>query len=197
VDEIQCAAARIVAELRELSPNNAFDTFHIRRGDFKGWVRLSANEIYSNIEDVLTPNSSIYIATDEMNRSYFEPSLRQHQVYFLSDFQHLIPGLNTNYHGLVEQLVVARGRRFVECFFSTFSNFVNRLRGYYSTSDNLPGYAEGTLPTSYYYAPLRNKNAMHSYKRLSRPFHGREFPVAWKNIFLNLESNVSTTVAKN
>ena len=55
--------------------------------------------------------------------------LRQHQVYFLSDFQHLIPGLNTNYHGLVEQLVVARGRRFAGCFFFTFSNFVNRLRG--------------------------------------------------------------------
>jgi hypothetical protein len=198
VDEIQCAAARIVAELRRLSPNNAFDTFHIRRGDFKGWVRLSANEIYSNIEDVLTPNSSIYIATDEMNRSYFEP-------FFAAAPSLLLERLSTPDTRSQHQL--PRSRRTTRCcswsplrrvlFFHLFQFCESTARRYYSTRDKLPGYAEGTLPTSYYYAPLRKKNAMHSYKRLSRPFNGREFPVAWKNIDLNLESNVSTTVAKN
>lgn len=47
VDEIQCAAARVVAAIREhvrklhpqKNPTGEFDTFHIRRGDFQ--VRIS------------------------------------------------------------------------------------------------------------------------------------------------------------
>lgn len=181
-------------ELRKLSPTNEFDTFHIRRGDFKvnkAW--LGADEIYSNIEDVMTTNSTIYIATDEMNRSFFEPFYRHHQVYFLSDFDHLIQGLNTNYFGLVEQLVVARGRTFVGCMFSTFTGFVNRLRGYYSTRDKLPGYETGALPNTYHYAPLRTKNSMHTYQFFTKPLNAREFPIAWKDIDFNLENNVSAT----
>ena len=54
VDELQCAAARIVRDLREKArengdPNGEFDTFHIRRGDFllfqKGKKRMSERSI--------------------------------------------------------------------------------------------------------------------------------------------------------
>lgn len=197
VDEIQCAAARIVAELRRLSPTNDFDTLHIRRGDFKvKKVRIDSHELYSNIQDVMTPNSTIYIATDEKDRQYFEPFFQRHQVFFLSDFQHLVAGLNTNYYGMVEQLVVARGRRFVGCMFSTFTAFVHRLRGYYSTRDHCPGYKEGVLPTSYHYAPIYAKRAMRRYTTLSGRFHLREFPIGWRDIDWDLENNVPATAGK-
>ena len=140
VDEIQCAAARIVEAMKEkvwMNSDNQvdfFDTFHVQRGDFKvNKTLLSADELYYNIDDIMTPQSTLYIATDEKNWSYFAPFYRRHHVYFLSNFEHLVAGLNTNYYGLVEQLVVAQGRLFVGCMFSTFSGFVTRIRGYKST----------------------------------------------------------------
>lgn len=202
VDEIQCAAARIVEAMKEKARlhnrnyNDAevfFDTFHVRRGDFKvNKTLMNAEEVYANIADIMTPQSTLYIATDEKNRSYFEPFFQQHHVYFLDDFEHLVAGLNTNYYGLVEQLVVARGRRFVGCLFSTFSGFVTRLRGYHSTYNKLPGYRNGTLPTTYYYAPLRAKEIMHTYQQLSKPIHSREFPIGWTGI--DLEDRVEDDV---
>jgi hypothetical protein len=196
VDKIQCAAARIIEAMKEKArqhsdnKQDAFDTFHVRRGDFKvNKTLLGADEIYTNIEDIMTPQSTLYIATDEVNRSFFEPFFQRHHVYFLNDFDHLLMGLNTNYYGLVEQLVVSRGRIFVGCMFSTFSGFVTRLRGYHSTYDKLPGYQNGTLPTTYFYAPLRSKEIMHTYQQLSKPIHSREFPMGWTGI--DLEDRVA------
>ena len=72
VDEIQCAAARIVNALRERArkrnpdSNGDFDAFHIRRGDFQYTVtRFEADKIYEVSKDMLTPNATVYIATDE------------------------------------------------------------------------------------------------------------------------------------
>jgi hypothetical protein len=85
-DEIQCAAARIVHGMREHArkynptgnPEGLFDTFHVRRGDFQfKKTRISAEEIYENTKDVLTANSSIFIATDERDKKFFDP-LREH-----------------------------------------------------------------------------------------------------------------------
>jgi hypothetical protein len=85
-DEIQCAAARVVHGMREHArkynptgnPEGLFDTFHVRRGDFQfKKTRISAEEIYENTKDVLTANSSIFIATDERDKKFFDP-LRKH-----------------------------------------------------------------------------------------------------------------------
>jgi hypothetical protein len=87
IDEIQCAAARIVAAMRNYvrTRNNTtdasggdFDTFHIRRGDFQYKnTRISAKQIYENTKDVLTPGSTLFIATDERDKTFFDP-LREH-----------------------------------------------------------------------------------------------------------------------
>jgi hypothetical protein len=85
-DEIQCAAAGVVHAMREHArkynptgnPEGLFDTFHVRRGDFQfKKTRISAEEIYENSKDVLTANSSIFIATDERDKKFFDP-LREH-----------------------------------------------------------------------------------------------------------------------
>lgn len=50
IDEIQCAAARIVHGMREISKKNGnggiFDTFHIRRGDFQVRSNSAATTIF-------------------------------------------------------------------------------------------------------------------------------------------------------
>ena len=132
LDEIQCAAARVVAAMRQKArengdPNGNFDTFHIRRGDFQyKSTRVSADEIYENTRDVFQENSTIFIATDERALDFFEPLRKHYHIYFLKDFQHLLKGLNKNYFGMLDQRIASRGRVFAGAFFSTFTGYINR-----------------------------------------------------------------------
>ncbi|KAL3905536.1 MAG: hypothetical protein SGARI_004414 [Bacillariaceae sp.] len=111
-DEIQCAAARIVAKVREHvkqrtgGKSTDFDTFHIRRGDFQfKTTRIPAEEIYANAKEELTENSTIFIATDERDKKFFD-SLRDHyDLLFLDDFKDELKDVNSNYFGMIDQLV--------------------------------------------------------------------------------------------
>jgi hypothetical protein len=191
IDQIQCAAARIVAKIRERArdrdptrnPLGTFDSFHIRRGDFQFKdTRIEAEEIYQNTQDELTPNSTIFIATDEHKKEFFEPLRKQYDILFLDDFKAELKGLNTNYYGMVDQLVSSRGRIFFGCWHSTFTGFIMRIRGYHSQNEKAPGYQEGILPTTYYYATKQRKFEMHIYAPLRSGFFNREFPLSWRDI---------------
>ena len=113
-DDIQCAAARIVHGMRNLArqndpqgnPDGIFDTFHIRRGDFQyGNTRIGADEIHLNTKDVLIPNSTIYIATDERDKTFFDPLRQHYNIYFMDDFiKSDLEGVNTNYYGMIDQV---------------------------------------------------------------------------------------------
>lgn len=63
-----------------------------------------------------------------------------------------------------------------------FSGFINRIRGYHAVNHKLPGYQEGVLPTSYYYTPLGQRDAMLRYAPLQGAFFNREFPTSWRDI---------------
>ena len=191
IDEIQCAAARVVNAVRDharkrnpdKNPNGVFDSFHIRRGDFQfKTTRIPATEIYENSKDKLTANSTIFIATDERDKSFFDPLREQYDVLFLDDFSELLKGVNTNYFGMIDQLVSSRGRIFFGCFFSTFTGYIMRVRGYHSVKDKKPGHEDGILPDSYYYATIDKKLIMHTYTPLRGGFFNREFPTSWRDI---------------
>lgn len=137
-----------------------------QRGDFQfKRTRISADEIYENTKDILEPGASIYIATDERDKKFFNP-LKEKGNYdilvcntaipvrffsmpfahfllltsgftilpatqFMDDFKHLLVGVNTNYYGMIDQLVASRGIKFFGCWHSTyvcsrFSLVVNR-----------------------------------------------------------------------
>jgi hypothetical protein len=187
VDEIQCAAATIVHAVREIAkqngdPNGLYDSFHIRRGDFQyKQTRIGADEIYDNVKDVLIEQSTIFIATDEKNSTFFQPLKDHYKVYFLSDFLHLVPNLNKNYFGMLDQLIASRGRTFVGAYFSTFTGYINRMRGYHSQKDKLPGYEMGKI-NSYFYAEKRHKEEMVNFFPIKGPLWSREFPVGWRDI---------------
>ena len=199
VDEIQCAAARVVVAIRNrgrerkkirgvISNDDGddanFDTMHIRRGDFQFKdTRVSAEEILETTKEYMKPNTTIYIATDEKDKSFFDP-FKQHgyDVYFLDDFLGLLQDVNTNYYGMIDQLISTRGDQFWGCWFSTFTGYIMRLRGYHSTNSKLTGYRDGVLPTSYYYTKREKKFAMHQYTPIQNAFYSREFPTAWRDI---------------
>jgi hypothetical protein len=74
----------------------------------------------------IKPGSTVYVATDEKDRRFFDPLGTQYKLFFLDDFKHLLHGFNTNKYGMLDQLVAARGRVFFGCWFSTVSIIVYR-----------------------------------------------------------------------
>jgi len=187
VDEIQCAAARVVAAVREKArehgnPEGLFDSFHIRRGDlqYKDCF-IEANEILDNVRHLLVEKSTIFIATDERNMTYFDPLREHYHLYFLHDFMDEVGSMNKNFYGMLDQRIASRGRTFFGTYYSTFTGFITRMRGYHDQLDSEEYVRTGDSP-SYYFVPKRFLNSVHHYKGLHGPFWAREFPVSWRDI---------------
>jgi hypothetical protein len=113
----------------------SFSTFHVRHGEFQfKVVRLGAEEILANTLDLLAPGELVYVATDEHDKdSFFGPLRAAYEVKFLDDYfeEANLKSLPKNMLGLVDTLVAAQGRVFVGTWFSTFSGYIIRLRGYF------------------------------------------------------------------
>jgi len=187
IDELQCGAARVVEALHEKArengnPKGIFDTFHVRRGDFqyKG-TRIDATELYKNSADWIPENATLYIATDERDKKFFDPIKEHYHVYFLDDFKDLFENMNTNYYGMLDQLIASKGRTFVGTYYSTFTGYIDRMRGYHSQKQKLEGYEDGAIQ-SYFFTPEGKKNVMRRYVPVEQAFYAREFPVSWRNI---------------
>ena len=128
-DEIQCAAARVVAAVRDHArttdpvnnPNGIFDAFHVRRGDFQyKATRVDAKELLKMAQRKISDGSTVFIATDERDKAFFQPLRDHYDVVFLDDFHDAaLIGINTNFYGMIDQLVTTRSRIFYGCWFST------------------------------------------------------------------------------
>jgi GDP-fucose protein O-fucosyltransferase len=198
IDEIQCGAARIVAAIRNLARSDdrnefgQYDAFHIRRGDFQyDAMHQPAPEIYNTTTRWFVPDGrTVYIATDEKNRSYFAPFQDHYNIVFLDNFQHLLRGINPNYYGMIDQLVASKAHVFVGALYSTFTGYINRLRGYHAQQDKIEGYEEGKI-RSYYYVPKSEpqlQSMMRNYVSVQKPFWRQEFPVCWRDIDHDIEN---------
>lgn len=118
-DEIMCLAARVVAALRAHARQNSlnfsgdYDAIHIRRTDFQSQfpaTDLSSNELLLQIQQTVKIGSTLFIATDENNRTFFSDIEAIYDVKYLGDFSNEISSINPNYFGLVEQIVASRSR---------------------------------------------------------------------------------------
>jgi hypothetical protein len=159
-DIIQCAAARIVEGIREIATkvgdgNNdhgSFDTMHVRREDFKGLNVYKDGVVEPDqivTEQYFEPQRTVYIATDENDKAFFEPLHQHHTILFLHDFDHLIKDIDPNYYGLIEQLVCAKGDKFVGTYYSTFSAYINRVRGYHAQKTRSTAALKGSINSEY------------------------------------------------
>jgi GDP-fucose protein O-fucosyltransferase len=143
--------------------------------------RVEIDVIFDNTFDVLEENSTIYIATDERNRTFFDLLRKRYKIYFMDDFKDLLEGVNTNYFGMVDQLVASRGKTFIGTYYSTFTGYINRVRGYHSQKDKAEGYELGVIH-SYFDIPLANKYEMREYQPLKAALWAREFPIGWRDL---------------
>ena len=117
--------------------NSSYIAYHIRRGDFQQkHTRLESQDIIDQSTRLIPGDPGtwvVYIATDETNRTFFEPFFKTFKsVRFLSDFNELagIEMLNQNHLGMVEQVVCANAHTFIGTPLSTFTSFITRMRGY-------------------------------------------------------------------
>lgn len=98
------AAARVVAAIRERAKNRSvhgdFDTLHVRRGDFQFKpTRVPVWKIYNKTKFHIPENATLYVATDERNKAWFDLMGEHYDIVFLDDFKHELEGVNTNYYG--------------------------------------------------------------------------------------------------
>ena len=149
-DQIYCAAGKIVKALqiegieRGFNPDEEgggiFSAMHIRRGDFQyKKVKISAEKWYENTKEVWKPNEIIYIATDERDKSFFDPIAKHHDIRFLDDYWDLasLGDIDPNYFGMIDTIVSSRARAFAGTWFSTFTGYVLSV-----------SYTHLTLPTN-------------------------------------------------
>ena len=102
-------------------------------------------------------------------------------MVFLDDFLDVIPKVNTNYYGMIDQLVAYKSRVFFGTWWSTLSGYVNRMKGYYITKKKLKGYEDGSM-YSYYFVPEERVKEMRQYIPIRFPIYCREFPISWRDI---------------
>jgi GDP-fucose protein O-fucosyltransferase len=97
-------------------------------------TRVSAQELYEISKDELKPGTTVYMATDERDKSFFKDLSDHYDIVYLDDFAPLLKGVNTNFYGMIDQLITSRSRVFFGCWFSTFTGYINRIRGTMYTS---------------------------------------------------------------
>lgn len=183
-DNIYCAAGKIVKALQlegtkrgfavDDEGAGAYSAMHIRRGDFQyKKVKIPAEDWYNNTKEVWQKNEILYIATDERNKTWFDPIKEHHDVRFLDDYWDLagLSELDPNYMGMIDTIVASRGRAFAGTWFSTFTGYINRMRGYHGMS---------MMDSWYSYLP--RKEALHDWKAVDHFAYAYEWPDCWIGI---------------
>lgn len=145
IDTILCKAAMIVHQL-QMEGEGSYSSFHIRRGEFQYKdVKISATEMMHNVGHFIPEKQLLFIATDERNKSFFEAfHARFPQIRYLDDYMDMagLRDINPNFLGMIDQVVCTRGDVFVGTWFSTFSGYITRMRGYLGFPDSSVRYAD-------------------------------------------------------
>ena len=176
-------ALQLEAKDRGFSPDEdgagGYSALHVRRGDLQyKKVKIPAEEWYENTMDVWRPQEILYIATDERNKTFFDPIANHHQVRFLDDYYELanLGNLDPNWFGMIDTIVASRGRAFAGTFFSTFTGYINRLRGYH-----------GMTMKDSWYSYLPRKTKMHTWDDVNDLVFAYEWPEGWAGIDTDVE----------
>ena len=107
--------------------------------------------------------------------------LREHyRVRFLDDYSKLagLSDLDPNFVGMIDQIVASRSRTFVGTYFSSFSAYIGRMRGYSGVSD-----------IDMLYGQRSHWNETHSWVYPHASYSAREFPLGWVGIDENYEQD--------
>ncbi|CAM9689565.1 unnamed protein product [Pylaiella littoralis] len=175
-EEVYCKASQVISLLRQEDPSGDFSTFHVRRNDFKRAYKVVFMEIadvFANSADHLYNNEVVYVATDEKDKSLFEPFAKHVRVKFLSDYYERagVSELDPNLLGMLDQVIASHGRTFTGCWLSTFTAYILRLRGHLQ---------KPRTSNWSYFKP--KKDYHHEYRLPKKPLWVTEWPLGWEGI---------------
>eukprot|EP00611_Tribonema_gayanum_P013713 TRINITY_DN247_c0_g1_i2.p1 TRINITY_DN247_c0_g1~~TRINITY_DN247_c0_g1_i2.p1 ORF type:complete len:378 (-),score=132.75 TRINITY_DN247_c0_g1_i2:313-1446(-) len=175
-DEVFCKASQVVTQVKHDAGAGGWSSFHLRLGDFQfeASTKIPMGDIAGDAEEYLQPREMVYIATDERNKTLFEPFWERHTVRFLDDYWKSA-GLdelsNGNFVGMVESVVAAYGRTFTGSWWSTFSAHIQRLHGYL-----------GFPRDSVWYTYRERRKFAHADKPPESPYWISEWYQGWEDI---------------
>jgi len=128
-----------------------YNSIHIRRNDFlyvrKSYVDDQSKILLSKLLTTMDVNLPLYIASDETNRSFFDFLKKHYNIFFL---ENIVDNISDRDSMVVDQLVCSESDIFLGSRLSTYSDYINILRGYSNKKDF---HREGTnfkLPTLSY-----------------------------------------------
>jgi len=180
-DLIFCKAAIIVNKLLRESANyrndskGVYSSFHVRRGDLQyKEVKIPADQILANVGTFIPKNELVYIATDEKNKSFFNPMRKRFPtIRFLDDYMDVadLRNINPNFLGMIDALVCAPANIFVGTWFSTFTGYITRLRGYLGHHDY-----------TNFYGDKKHRDRFQHDESPMFPWYMREWNVSWTDI---------------
>ena len=110
--------------LADSEGGGGYSSLHVRRGELQyKSVKIPAQEWYQNTMDIWEQNEILYIATDEKNKTFFNPLAQHHTLRFLNDYWDVagLEALDPNFMGMIDTIVASRGRAFAGTYFSTFT----------------------------------------------------------------------------
>ena len=114
--------------------------YSVFRGEFQyKEVKIPAANIMANVAQFIPKAQLLFIATDERNKSFFD-AFHTHgfkHIRYLDDFMDYaeLRNINPNFLGMIDQVVCTRGDIFVGTWFSTFTGYITRMRGYMGYQD--------------------------------------------------------------
>lgn len=126
---------RVMAVLQKLG--HPYNAVHIRRTDHPSSFRIRQDFWLRQLQirSALNLTKTLYIASDERNRTWFRPFRDAgYNLYFADDFAEqlrltTIPTtMVQDVLGLCEQLICAHADHFVGSYYSTFTLYIKRLR---------------------------------------------------------------------
>lgn len=131
---------------------------------------------YENTKEIWKPKEVLYIATDERNQTFFDEFRHQHSgpLRFFDDYKELagLDSIDPTKYGMIDTVVASRGSVFAGTWFSTFSGYIVRLRGYYGMSKFYT-----------YYSYMDKKFFMHNWMNVGDgSLYAREYPTGWTSI---------------
>ena len=125
-----------VAEVLE-AMGHPFNALHVRRTDHPSSVHMKQQNWLQqlNMRDAVNLTKTLYIATDEEDKTWFKPfSEAGYNLFFAEDFSDQLrlgnvkPVVTQDMLGLCEQLICAHADHFVGSYYSTFTMYIKRLR---------------------------------------------------------------------
>lgn len=119
-----------------------YNAIHIRRGDFIKFVKdlylYQEKNLYNVLKKKIPTDLPLYICTNETDLSFFDNLKSDFKIFFLKDFYPNTP----IYESIaIEEIICSEAEIFLGSRCSTFSDYINILRGY---NNKLDYHREGT-----------------------------------------------------